>query len=1146
MWRPFLSQPDNMSNLPYQFSPAPGTYTCEATHRQTLRQSLVDAAPRLTEADTTFNWAVRRDDLLLVSGDFPRFAFLTRRRTPRSDPPHLKIGDARLGLRSDQGVFRWEDASSIVATFHPTYIEHVVCWAELPGVVGRLRVGLTEGSGAVALAAIKVDAVASFSGFLNLDFGGVATHGRTFSGAYFPPDSPDDPRTAVTLSEDGGVLTCPDYPERVTVRFEGHPKLDAATGRIRAQWPVTLAADGQFEAGSTWRLSSGPTELSPPSAAAAALRCIEMDAAALLANAVATTPDSYIGPGLNAAILTLETCWDQSAWLEGVHWWSCYWTNNYQISAAIALGQWDRARRALEFFLDNEGDCPGRFADGSRKTAYDGKGGYDALPFWLHQLASYVDATGDRALVLEMRPNVEKCIASMLAARAKEPGGLLDWFKGANSTVYQADHLGWPGESTSVSFLAACALRDWGHLCREAGDPEAGAAWAQKADHIERLARARLWDKETGCFFSHRDDKGDTFRNHYYSDHVYPVLYGAILTVPEAASVLECLRKELVYETPSERLLMRVGTYKPPIFGTSNVMPTQMAETAMAFARLGQYETAARLLHSVALAATLDTESPGSFPERLSDLGKGEGNYGFGNPSGSYAMAVINGLFGVTLIQGGGTCQWHPGFPDAWPSAHLHLPWVDLGYSQSSTPEGMQTRQYDYASAQPRQLRFRVFLPAADAYRVMVDRSEANFTVSPGVGGTWLALTPYSTKKTSIEISFLPNPINIAAPEVVTAGVPARWQLPAPPAALDDPSNALQDVEIDGAKITGTPRPPIRESETRRSIYATLKSPATIIPIAFITAPPVALVSSDFVVSNAAPDQPSATLQLKLRRAPGTCSSADLIVDLGGHHSIVPWHGEEDISFNVPPPRSGRVLAAIPFQLRVRLETPNGSTLMDRHVIVTPHGADPDVEATLRDGRARQANPVSIDELPQSATLSVTFPWRPAPNFDLQLRTHAAKGLGSDGELFSVRSDRDSFCLADGGISDPRTGLPLPSTTPKSVVIPVGRRVCAISLLFASEMEMRLSDSRVGEIRFTYSQGADEVVALVANENFDALRGHSAPECSPIQINDTGDTLNVLRLPCDGARNLDHITIAMQERESRLALIALHTFAIPV
>jgi hypothetical protein len=1137
---PAHSQED-LSKLPYQFAPEPGTYTCEASHRQTLRQGLTDAAPELTKADTTFNWGVRRGDLLLVSGDFPRFAFLTRRREARSDPPPIKVGDARLRLETAQGVFRWEDASSITATFHPTYIEHDVRWAKLPGVVGHLRVGLAGGSEAVALASIKVEAGASFSGFLDLDFGGITTHGRTFSAAYFPPDSPDDPRTTVTLSEDGGVLSCPDYPERVAFRFEGHPKVDAAGGRISAKWPVNLAGDGHFEAGSTWKLSSSPTQTSPPAppAVTATFTNIEADDTALLAKTVATTPDGYIGPGLNAAVLTLENCWDRFAWLEGVHWWSCYWTNNYQISAAIALGQWDRARRALEFFLDDKGQCPARFADGSRRAD-----SYGALPFWLHQLAAYVDATGDRALVLQLRPNVEKGIATMLAEREKEPGGLLSWLIGANSTVYQADHLGWPGEATSVSFLTARALRDWGHLCQEAGDASAGASWAQKADHLEQLARARLWDEERGCFFSHRDDENHTFRSHYYSDHVYPALYGTILSAPEAASVLEVLREELIYETPAKRLLMRVGTYKPAIFSNDNVMPTQMAETAVAFERLGQNETAARLLHSVALAATLDTESPGSFCERFNDLGKGEANYGFGNPSGAYAMAVINGLFGVALREGGTTCQWNPSFPDDWPSAQLHLPWVDLGYSRSSTSDGGETRKYDYTWTQPRQLQFRVFLPVADAYHVVVDQRETNFTLAPGVGGTWLTLASYSTQKSSIEISFSARPVNITGPGVVTFGTPATWQIPTGPITLDDPANSLTGMQLNEGKLTGIPRPPYRGFERRSTIYATLKSPPTIVPIAFTAVPPVALAGADLVVEGTIPDSASATLRLNLRPGPGTGNSANLIVDLGGNHSVVPWHGEEAISVRVPAPRSGRVLAAIPLQLRVRLESPTGSTWMNRQLIITPHGADSAAETALRDGRARQANPVSLEGLPQSSTLLITFPWRYTPKFDLQLRAHAVKGFESDGELFPVRADGDSFCLVDGGASDIHTRLPLPSTAPKSMVVPINRRVCAISMLFASEMEMRLSESCVGEIKFTYSQGPDEIVPLVADANFDALRGHSAPECAAIKINDKGDKLNLLRLPCDGTRKLDHITVTMQERDARLALIALHTFAV--
>jgi hypothetical protein len=121
----------------------------------------------------------------------------------------------------------------------------------------------------------------------------------------------------------------------------------------------------------------------------------------------------------------------------------------------------------------------------------------------------------------------------------------------------------------------------------------------------------------------------------------------------------------------------------------------------------------------------------------------------------------------------------------------------------------------------------------------------------------------------------------------------------------------------------------------------------------------------------------------------------------------------------------------------------------------------------------------------------------------------------------------------------------VPSEVPKSLAIPVKRRAGAVSLLFASEMEMRLHAAQVGEIRLHYSTGADDFVPLVANTNFDSLRGHSAPHCSPVSLNDQGDYLNLLRLPCDATRELDYITVTMQERDARLALVGLHIYPGP-
>ena len=60
--------------------------------------------------------------------------------------------------------------------------------------------------------------------------------------------------------------------------------------------------------------------------------------------------DPYLSCGFLNSVLNLDYCHVGRGWLESAQWWCCYWTNNYQISAAMALGDWDLARDALHFF----------------------------------------------------------------------------------------------------------------------------------------------------------------------------------------------------------------------------------------------------------------------------------------------------------------------------------------------------------------------------------------------------------------------------------------------------------------------------------------------------------------------------------------------------------------------------------------------------------------------------------------------------------------------------------------------------------------------------------------------------------------------------------------------------------------------------
>ncbi len=135
-----------------------------------------------------------------------------------------------------------------------------------------------------------------------------------------------------------------------------------------------------------------------------------------------------------------------------------------------------------------------------------------------------------------------------------------------------------------------------------------------------------LWNKNSGVFYSHVDQQNIAHLCHYYTDMVFPGLYTDLPEIYGWQS-LDYLKNSLCFESNSgvnhdTLLLMRVGDLQPTVFGSDNVMPVQMAEAARAFFKTGDYSTGLRMLESVALAGTINTEAPGNFPERMNDLAK--------------------------------------------------------------------------------------------------------------------------------------------------------------------------------------------------------------------------------------------------------------------------------------------------------------------------------------------------------------------------------------------------------------------------------------------------------------------------------------------------------------------------------------------
>jgi hypothetical protein len=138
----------------------------------------------------------------------------------------------------------------------------------------------------------------------------------------------------------------------------------------------------------------------------------------------------------------------------------------------------------------------------------------------------------------------------------------------------------------------------------------------------------------------------------------------------------------------------------------------------------------------------------------MSDDGQGLANYLFGNPTGSFVYAVVRGLFGLELQDGGLTLFWCPGFPPGWPEAKLKVNYAEVSFQRISDAN----HEYiEYVATNPslRKLRFRLFINNKRVSRIEINgRPVRSYTETAAIGGTWISLeTPPSLQvKLRIEI----------------------------------------------------------------------------------------------------------------------------------------------------------------------------------------------------------------------------------------------------------------------------------------------------------------------------------------------------------------------------------------------------------
>jgi hypothetical protein len=865
---------------------------------------------------------------------------------------------------------------------------------------------------------------------------------------------------------------------------------------------------------------------------------------ALLNEAVISTPNKLIDGGLRTALFNLDNVFTDPAWLEGIHWWDSYFTNLFQISAAISLDQQERSKNALVFYNTTKfGPAPAMKTDKSPEEGTED----DGLNYYIYALGQYINLSGDSAFLHEIWPDVMRGVKRIMAQKDPDGDKLLYWNFGCNIFLYQADMLGMPGKSASPSIMTSGMMENLNRYAKMLGKEE-DAMWLKKtSSEIKTAVMSDLWNSAEGCFYNHIDLQNIPHLSHYYTDHIFSTLYSSIDTFINWQS-LYYLKKTLVENDPNGRpSLMRVGTLKGRLFGNDNVMPTQMAEAARAFYKIGDKEQATSFLESVARAGTIFTEGPGNFPERMDDLGKGESNYLFGNPIGSYIYSVVNGLFGLEITDLGHTFQWQPGFPDDWDHADLKLSYVKVSYNLIK--KGSDNHAF-YIAEYPtkRALQFSVFLPPCKVLKAICNGKEIGYEIHPALNRIELELKAEPSPSHKLELIYSKTTAKELKERSVVEGSLNEIQFNQPVAEAKDPQSITEETDIEENVLKFK----VGRKIGRYEFFVKLKNPDYYVPVKLNIIPEFEILCDTAVydISDGTLLIDAKVLMNKAGKNKYTIESS--VSDLR-QTQIVDSNSSQSIKF---------IFQKFPFPYRsidsinFRISDGNGKiSEINRRIIYK--GKDETTVQSIFKQRMENTHSIDISPLFNTHSYLNMFPWgRDELPFNI-LMAKNGEAINTRYGSFTYMPSTNTAALIELGRSDSNNRETVLTQYSAKVDIPVGTGISEIDLLYFNEVESRNTGTEVGKITLFYANNETVVVPLVVGKNMDFVRSYIAKDAFPVFVSENLDQivsysadkyyntccskhLNFLPIRCDQNKILKSIQISIHAADAQFGLIGVN------
>lgn len=235
---------------------------------------------------------------------------------------------------------------------------------------------------------------------------------------------------------------------------------------------------------------------------------------------------------------------------------------------ALATGRTKDAASILRTFAAHvsDGMLPNRFPDGGEAPEYNT---VDATLWYFHAIASYLEATGDRALLRDLYPVLREIVdwherGTRYGIRvdsgdgllfAGEPGVQLTWMDAKVGDWVVTPRIGKPVEINALWHYALTCLAEW---ARDLKDSRAAADYLAGAARAATSFTARYWYAAGGYLYDVIDGPGDPVGDdgHRVDVSLRP---NQIFAVSLGTALLDPARARAVVDVCARELLTPVG-----------------------------------------------------------------------------------------------------------------------------------------------------------------------------------------------------------------------------------------------------------------------------------------------------------------------------------------------------------------------------------------------------------------------------------------------------------------------------------------------------------------------------------------------------------------------------------------------------------